>query len=85
MITRLMLNLRDPKLLRRAQRNPTRNLTTTESYNYDSAAMSTLRRPYLDTEIAVGSMWMEENVGHGGYESHVMVCLLQPILILTDD
>ncbi|KAJ7895578.1 hypothetical protein B0H14DRAFT_2680884 [Mycena olivaceomarginata] len=37
MITRLMLNLRDPKLLRRAQRNPTRNLTTTESYNYDSA------------------------------------------------
>ncbi|KAJ7205346.1 hypothetical protein B0H12DRAFT_457418 [Mycena haematopus] len=52
LLTRLMLNLRDPKVLRRARRNCTTRLTTTR----DSPAITTLMYPYLGTDIAMDTM-----------------------------
>ncbi|KAJ7895559.1 hypothetical protein B0H14DRAFT_2680829 [Mycena olivaceomarginata] len=55
MLTQLMLNLRDPRILR-AQRNRTTRLTTT----HDSPAITTFMEPYMGTDIPMDSMWTEE-------------------------
>ncbi|KAF7349435.1 hypothetical protein MSAN_01733400 [Mycena sanguinolenta] len=62
MLTRLMLNLRNPKVLRRTRR--TTRLTTVD----DSPAITTLMYPYLETDIAMESMaagHLEEDGGRG--------------------
>ncbi|KAJ6476920.1 hypothetical protein C8R45DRAFT_1008249 [Mycena sanguinolenta] len=53
MLTRLMLNLRDPKVLRRTHR--TTRLTTID----DSPAITTLMYPYLETDIAMDPMGVD--------------------------
>ncbi|KAJ7205331.1 hypothetical protein B0H12DRAFT_457149 [Mycena haematopus] len=55
MLTRLMLNLRDPRILRLAQR--TRRVTTTQ----DLPAITTLMDPYLDADIGLDSMPIDES------------------------
>ncbi|KAJ7866656.1 hypothetical protein B0H13DRAFT_2670683, partial [Mycena leptocephala] len=62
MITRLMLNLRDPHILRLSQR--TRTIAATTRWE-SQAPMTTLMDPYLDTEIPMDSMWIHEVRGEG--------------------
>jgi hypothetical protein len=68
-----MLNLRDPKILRLAQRNRTARVTTE-----NLPAMTTL----MDTDNGMDPMWredLEEGVDrrHSEYEMQAMVCPLQ--------
>jgi hypothetical protein len=71
-----MLNLRDPHILRLSQRTRTTAATT----GWESQApMTTLMDPYLDTEIAMDSMWIHEQSEEEGseYGNYAMVCLLR--------
>ncbi|KAJ7686174.1 hypothetical protein B0H17DRAFT_1072332 [Mycena rosella] len=57
MISRLMLNLRDPSI-----RLTLRNRTTRASTTQDSPAITTLRMtPYMGTDIALDSVWYERS------------------------
>ncbi|KAJ7487915.1 hypothetical protein FB451DRAFT_1225912 [Mycena latifolia] len=61
MVSRLMLNLRDPSI-----RRPMRSRTTRASTTQDSPAITTLMTPYMDTDIALDSMWYERTHGSLG-------------------
>ncbi|KAJ6529152.1 hypothetical protein DFH09DRAFT_155827 [Mycena vulgaris] len=57
MISRLMLNLRDPNIRLLPQRNRNMRLSTTQ----DSPAITTLMTPYMGTDIALDSIWIEQS------------------------
>ncbi|KAJ6476919.1 hypothetical protein C8R45DRAFT_1216739 [Mycena sanguinolenta] len=59
MLTRLTLNLRDPKVLRPTHR--TTSLTTID----DSPAITTLMYPYLGTDIAMDSLGVSQSQEDG--------------------
>ncbi|KAF7350295.1 hypothetical protein MVEN_01333500 [Mycena venus] len=73
MRSRLMLNLRDPKILRLTQRTrTTRGGFTTTTHN--QPAITTLMDPYMGTAIDADSMWIseEEGIERSDYEMHEM-------------
>ncbi|KAJ6475539.1 hypothetical protein C8R45DRAFT_1010312 [Mycena sanguinolenta] len=57
LISRLMLNLRDPQIHRFAHRNRTTRFTTTR----DSPAITTLMHPYPGTDIEMDSVWIGQS------------------------
>ncbi|KAJ7637312.1 hypothetical protein DFH06DRAFT_653886 [Mycena polygramma] len=79
LLTRLMLNLRDPNILRMSQRTRTTRDTTTEG----TVPTTTFTEAFMGTDIVLDSVWIPEHSIDGGehndnYEMHAMTSDPEP-------